>query len=228
MAGYFGGRDLCNRIWTPQTRNTTVVGNKQTQNNTAAIPSGALVGDLALVYGCVNTSSTSSGTLAIASAPTGWTSLSGAGVAQISTTPTFTTRGIWWKVLTLADLNTGTVTYGLGTLAVSSATGIMVFRGASTFTLLSSGGVSGTAVNQSQPVASAGAKLYINLLCLRADLAEVITPPTGWVNAYPGVMFAGAFFFADPTTYNGTMAGVVGHWSWTTSSGGFNHYLKAS
>lgn len=223
---FFGGLELHSRFY--QKTRSAFIGLKQTQNNSVAIPPGSAVGDLALVYGCVNTSSTSSGILAISSAPAGWTSLSGAGVAQVSTTPTFTTRGIWWKILTAGDIAAGVVTYGLGTLAVSSATGILVYRGGTTFTLLASGGVTGTAINQSQPVVSAGAKLYINLLCLRADLAETITPPPGWTNIYPGVMFAGAFFFSDPATYAAQCAGIVGHWSWTTSSGGFNHWIKAS
>lgn len=184
------------------------------------------MGDLAIVYGCVNTSSTSSGVQAIAAGPAGWTSMSGAGVAQVGTVPVFLTRGIWWKVLNAGDIAAGVVTYALGTLAVASGTGILVFRGATVPTLLSSGGVSGTAVNQSQPVVSAGAKLYVNLMCMRADLAEVITPPVGWTNIYPGVMFAGSFFFSDPPTYAAQCAGIVGHWSWTSNCQGFNHWFK--
>lgn len=226
---FFGGKDLHSRFF--QKNRSAFVSIKQAQSNSLNLPAGSAPGDLALFYGIVNTSSsaTTPSTQAISAGPTGWTALSGAGLAQVSTTPTFTSRAIWWKVLTAGDITTSVVSYTLGTLVTTSACGVMVFRGASTFSLLSSGGVGvSTSVNQSQPVASAGAKLYINLLCLRADLAETITPPTGWVNIYPGVMFAGAFFFVDPATYNATMAGVIGHWSWTTSSGGFNHFIKAS
>lgn len=231
MAGFFGGRDLCNRIWAPQTRVTTLVGNTQAQTNTVNLPPGPLPGDLALFYGIVNTSSSdlTPSTQGISAGPAGWTPLSGAALAQVATTPVFVTRAVWWKVLTAADIATAAVSFTPGSLVTFAACGVMVFRGASVFTLLSSGGVgASTSVNQSQPATSAGTKLYINLMCLRADLAEVIHPPAGWTNVYPGVMFAGAFYFSDPTTYAAQCAGIVGNWSWTTASGGFNHFIKAS
>lgn len=215
-----------------------VTGLGQSQSNSITLSSvsarfGAppAPGDLALYYGCVNTSATSSGILGISSSPAGWTSLSGAGIAQFSTTPVFATRGIWWKVLTAADIATDVVSYGTGTLATAAACGMMIFRGGSTFTLRSSGGGSGTAVSQALPVKPVGLSLMIDLICTRADLAEVISPVSGFVNfgtyqnSYPGVMFAGAFYFCDPITYTGIASGTA-RWQWTTSSGIFNHNIS--
>jgi hypothetical protein len=110
---------------------------------------------------------------------------------------------------------------------------MMLWRGATTptFTLRSSGGGSGTFVNQALPVKPAGLQLMIELMCTRADLAEVISPGPGFVNfgtyqhQYQGVMFAGCFYFCDPITYTGIASGTA-RWQWTTSSGVFNHNIS--
>lgn len=218
----------------------TFVGQAQSQTNqvtlsgmTATYGTPPQPGDLALFYGVVNTASTASGIQGIAAGPTGWTSLVGAGVSQISTTPTFTTRGIWWRVLTQADITADVVQFTTGTLATIAASGMMLWRGATTptFTLRSSGSGSGTAVSQALPVKPAGLQLMIELMCTRADLAEVISPVNGFVNfgtyqhQYAGVMFAGTFYFCDPITYTGIASGTA-RWQWTTSSGVFNHNIS--
>lgn len=228
--GFFGGRDLKSHFF--QAKSATFVGLTQAGSNSIVLPPGSQVGDLALFYGCENTSATASGTQAIAAGPTGWTSLSGAGVAQVSTTPTFTTRGVWWKKLVAADLDVaagqggtgnGVVSFTVGTLGIASACGVLVFRGGTSFSLRSSGGTSGVTISRAIPVAVTGAKVYICLLCLRADLNEVITPAQAtWVNVYPGAMFAGAFFFRDPSQWVG---GEIDQFSWTTSSQGFQHFI---
>jgi hypothetical protein len=219
---FFGGLELHSRFY--QKTRSAFVGLQQSGSNSVALPPGSAVGDMALFYGCENTSSTASGVQGIAAGPAGWTVMSGAGVAQISTTPTFTTRGLWWKKLVQADITAGVVSFTIGSLGITAACGVLVFRGGSTFSLVSSGGISGTQVNTSTPAKPANAILMIYLLTLRADLNEVITPDTGhnWTNLYPGAMFAGAFFFRDPATW---VAAEAGHWSWTTTSGGFQHNI---
>lgn len=219
----------------------TITGLGQAQSNSLTISgvsskfgAAPAPGDLALYYGCVNTSATASGIQAIAAGPTGWTALSGAGVAQVSTTPTFTTRGIWWKVLTAADIATDTVSYSTGTLATFSACGMMIFRGGgNTFTLRSSGGVGTTNnVNFAFPAKPVGLSVMIELFCLRADLAETLsalgspfTAALNFHNSYPGVMFAGAFYYSDPTSYTAA-ASQTGSWGWTTASSGFHHEIS--
>lgn len=220
---FFGGLELHSRFY--QKTRSSFVGLQQSGTNSVALPPGSAVGDMALFYGVENTSSTASGIQGIAAGPAGWTALSGAGVAQFSTTPTFSTRGIWWKKLVQADITAGVVSFTIGSLGITAACGVLVFRGGSTFALVSSGGVSGTSINQALPADPVTEILMVNLLCLRADLAEVITQPTGYTNLYPGAMFAGAFFFCGPATYT-PLAGTVAHWSWTTTSGGFNHNIK--
>lgn len=217
----------------------SIVGLGQSQSNSLTLSGvGARFGtppqpgDLALFYGVVNTSATSSGIQAISAGPAGWTALSGAGIAQFTTSPTFATRGIWWRVLTAADIATDTVSYSTGILATVAASGMMIFRGGSSFTLRSSGGPDNvTAVSQALPAKPVGLQLMIDLICLRADLAETISTVSGFVNfgtyqqSYPGVMFAGAFFFCDPATYTGIASGVA-RWAWTTLSGCINHNIS--
>lgn len=217
---FFGGLELHSRFY--QKTRSAFVGLQQSGSNSVALPPGSAVGDMALFYGCENTSSTASGTQGIAAGPTpGWTTMSAP--AQISTAPTFTTRGVWWKKLVQADITAGVVSFTVGSLGITAACGILVFRGGSAFSLVSSGGISGTSVNTSTPAKPANALLMIYMLTLRADLNEVITPDVhNWTNLYPGAMFAGAFFFRDPATW---VVAEAGHWSWTTTSGGFQHNI---
>lgn len=208
---------------------TTFLGAGQAQSNSISLKGlvatwGAPLapGDLALYYGTVNTSSTSSGIQGIAAGPTGWTTLSGAGVVQFGTSPVFVTRGIWWRVLTQADIDGDTVSFTPGSLAVASACGIMIFRGATTPALVSStSSTSGlTHANASNPstVSLNGEKLAVLLITFRADLAETITAPSVWQDPVAGVKFAGDFYFADPTTYANSIASTVSAISWTTAS----------
>lgn len=231
--GFFGGRDLKSHFF--QAKASTFVGLAQSGSNSINLPAGAQVGDLALFYGCENTSATASGTQAIASGPAGWTVLTGTqgSTAQVSTAPVFLTRAIWWKKLVAADIavanggtGTGVVSFTIGTLGVASACGVMVFRGGTQF--------NGTAFNTmdsrvsqnfTAPAKIAGCKLVIFMNCLRADLAEVITKPAAFTSAYPGVMFAGAFFFCDPNSY---VVGSIISTSWTTSSGGSNQVVMVT
>lgn len=224
--GFFGGRDLKSHFF--QAKASTFVGLTQSGTNSVNLPPGSQVGDLALFYACENTSSTASGTQAIAAGPAGWNALSGAAVAQIGTTPVFNSRGVWWKKLVQADLDAVSVSFTIGSLGVASACGVLVFRGGNSFTIVSSGGTSGTAVNTVLPAKPAGTKVMVYLLTMRADLNEVIanagTAPgsSNWTNVYPGAMFAGAFFFRDPNTW---VTGEAGRWTWTTTSQGFQHNI---
>lgn len=198
---------------------TKITGAGQAQSNSIVLPVGAKAGNLALFYGIVNTSSSSSGILGISSGPTGWTNLSGAGnTVQDSTSPVFVTAGLWWKLLTAADINAGTVTFGLGTLATAAACGVMCFGGAGTaFT-----GIEFSTFDNlisranTDPALPVNAKLMILIYRLRADLAETITPPAQWQTSFPNVNFAGAFFFCDPLNY----AAGAHTTTWTTHSGG--------
>lgn len=218
---FFGGLELHSRFY--QKTRSAFVGLQQSGSNSVALPPGSAVGDMALFYGCENTSSTAAVGQAISAGPTpGWTTMNSP--VQIGTTPVFCSRGVWWKKLVAADILAGVVSFTVGTLGITSACGILVFRGGTSFSLISSGGTSGAFVNTSTPAKPANAILMIYLLTLRADLNEVITPDPGhnWTNIYPGAMFAGAFFFRDPATW---VVAEAGHWQWTTTTPGFQHNI---
>lgn len=222
--GFFGGRDLKSHFF--QARPATFVGLAQAQTNSLNLPAGAQVGDLALFYGVENTSATSSGIQGIAAGPTGWTVLTGAqgSVAQVSTTPAFITRGIWWKKLVAADIavasggtGTGVVSFTVGSLGIAGACGVCVFRGGTQYNGVSDLTFDGrTSLSATGMVKQTGAKVYILLMCMNATLAETITQPPGFTSTYPGAMFAGAFFFQDPSTFTQRTLTV----SWTSASGG--------
>lgn len=230
--GFFGGRDLKSHFF--QTKSATFVGVAQTQSNSLNLPAPAQVNDMAIFYGVVVTSATASGTQAVAAGPSGWTILGSAqgGPVQVSTAPQFLSRGVWWKKLTAADIavanggtGTGVVSFTLGTLATLSACGVMVFRGGTTVAPLSFNTFDNSIHDfTTSPAKTTTPKLYVMALCLRPDLNEVITPPSGWVNIFPGAMVAGAFFFYDPSTYPGSVTTSPGP-SWTTSSGGALNFI---